>query len=111
MRRSMSNQFNSGGSTGLSFTVRDFVPIGFRHKRLLVLSFLGIFLGVLLSALFLPARYRAETKLLVKRERLDPVVSPEQNAPMMFKDTVSEEELNSEVELIESDDVLRKVVV
>lgn len=107
----MSNQFNSGGSTGLSFTVRDFVAIGFRHKRLLVLSFLGIFLGVLLSALFLPARYRAETKLLVKRERLDPVVSPEQNAPMMFKDTVSEEELNSEVELIESDDVLRKVVV
>ncbi len=107
----MTNQFNQGGSTGLSFTVRDFVAIGFRHKRLLVLSFLGIFLGVLLSALFLPARYRAETKLLVKRERLDPVVSPEQNAPMMFKDTVSEEELNSEVELIESDDVLRQVVV
>jgi len=29
----------------------------------------------------------------------------------MFKDAVSEEDLNSEVELIESDDVLRKVVV
>ncbi len=107
----MSNEFNAGTSRALSFTVRDFVAIGFRHKRLLVLSFLGIFLGVLMSALFLPARYRAETKLLVKRERLDPVVSPEQNAPMMFKDTVSEEDLNSEVELIESDDVLRKVVV
>ena len=104
----MSNPINSSGAS--LFTVRDFVAIGFRHKRLLVLSFLGIFAGVLLSALFLPARYKSETKLLVKRERLDPVVSPEQNAPMMFKDTVSEEELNSEVELIESDDVLRAVV-
>src|SRR5256885_626030 len=94
----MNNQFNAGGSRALSFTVRDFVAIGFRHKRLLVLSFLGIFLGVLLSAFFLPARYRAETKLLVKRERLDPVISPEQNAPMMFRDTVSEEDLNSEVD-------------
>ena len=35
---------------------------------------------------------------------------PDQNAPMMFNDTVSEEDMNSEVELIGSDDVLRKVV-
>jgi len=59
----------------------------------------------------LPTKYRAETKLLVKRERVDPVVTPEQNAPVMFHDTVSEEEINSEVELIQSQDVLRQVVV
>lgn len=94
-----------------SFTARDVVAIGFRHQRLLVLCFVGVVLGVGLSALVLPTKYRAETKLLVKRERVDPVVSPDQNAPMMFHDTVSEEEINSEVELIQSADVLQKVVV
>jgi uncharacterized protein involved in exopolysaccharide biosynthesis len=53
----------------------------------------------------------AETKLLIKRERADAVVTPGQAVPVMFRDTVTEEELNSEVELIHSDDVLRKVVV
>ncbi len=62
------------------------------------------------SSLFLPAKYRAETKLLVKRERVDPVISPQQNAPLTFHDTVGEEEINSEVELITSSDVLQKVV-
>ena len=86
------------------------VAIGFRHQRVLILCFCGVVLGVLLSALVLPTKYRAETKLLVKRERVDPMVSPEQNAPMMFHDTVGEEEINSEVELIQSQDVLQKVV-
>ena len=101
---------NSQGHRAYSFTARDVVAIGFRHQRLLMLCFVGVVLGVAVSALFLPSKYRAETKLLVKRDRVDPVVSPEQNAPMMFHDTVSEEEINSEVELIQSQDVLRKVV-
>src|SRR5271169_2370363 len=101
---------NSHGLRSYSFTARDVVAIGFRHQRVMVLCFVGVVLGVLLSAVFLPTKYRAETKLLVKRERVDPIVSPEQNAPMMFKDTVGEEEINSEVELIQSQDVLQKVV-
>ncbi len=101
---------NGNAQRAFSFTARDVVAIGFRHQRVLVLCFCGVVLGVLLSALVLPAKYRAETKLLVKRERVDPVVSPEQNAPMMFHDTVGEEEINSEVELIQSQDVLQKVV-
>jgi succinoglycan biosynthesis transport protein ExoP len=102
---------NGQGQRSYSFTARDVVAIGFRHQRVMVLCFVGVVLGVLLSAVFLPTKYRAETKLLVKRERVDPVVSPEQNAPMMFKDTVGEEEINSEVELIQSQDVLQKVAV
>ena len=102
---------NNNNHRAYSFTARDVVAIGFRHQRVMVLCFIGVFCGVLLSALFIPVKYRAETKLLVKRERVDPVVSPEQNAPMMFKDTVDEEEINSEIELIESQDVLHTVVV
>jgi uncharacterized protein involved in exopolysaccharide biosynthesis len=104
------SSLNGNGNRSLSFTLRDFVAIGFRHQRVMALCFVGVFVGTLLSAFLLPPTYRAETKILVKKERLDPVVSPEQNAPMVFKDSVSEEDLNSEVELIGSDDVLRKVV-
>ena len=106
----MNEAITSHGHRPYSFTARDVVAIGFRHQRVLVLCFVGVLLGVGLSAFFLPTKYRAETKLLVKRERVDPVVSPEQNAPMTFHDTVSEEEINSEVELIQSQDVLQKVV-
>jgi len=101
---------NANGHRSYSFTARDVVAIVFRHQRVMVLCFVGVVVGVLLSALVLPVKYRAETKLLVKRERVDPVITPEQNAPMMFKDTVGEEEINSEVELIQSQDVLHKVV-
>lgn len=101
---------SGSGHRSYSFTARDVVAIGFRHQRVMVLCFIGVFIGVMLSSIFLPVKYRAETKLLVKRERVDPVVSPEQNAPMMFKDTVDEEEINSEVELMQSQDVLQKVV-
>jgi uncharacterized protein involved in exopolysaccharide biosynthesis len=101
---------NGHGDRSYSFTARDVVAIGFRHQRVMILCFVGVVLGVLLSAVFLPTKYRAETKLLVKRERVDPIVTPEQNAPMMFHDTVGEEEINSEVELIQSQDVLQKVV-
>jgi len=104
------SSMNGNGHRSYSFTARDVVAIGFRHQRVMVLCFVGVVLGVLLSAVFLPVKYRAETKLLVKRERVDPVITPEQNAPMMFKDTVGEEEINSEVELIQSQDVLQKVV-
>ena len=106
----MTETINGNGNGSFSFTARDVVAIGFRHQRVMVLCFLGVVLGVGLSALLLPSKYRAETKLLVKRERVDPVITPEQNAPMVFHDTVGEEEINSEVELIQSQDVLHNVV-
>src|SRR5260370_38322395 len=101
---------NEDSRRNFSFTLRDIVVICFRHKRIMTLSFCGILLGAILSALFLPSKYQADTKLLVKRERADAVITPGEAAPVMFRDTVSEEELNSEVELIRSDDVLREVV-
>ena len=51
----------------------------------------------------------AATKILVKRERVDPVVTPQRSDNMQVKEDISEEELNSEIELIESDDVLRQI--
>jgi len=103
--------FSSESNAGFNFTLRDIVAVFFRQKRTILLSFAGVAAGVLLVALTIQTKYMATTKLLVKRERMDPVVTPEQTAPVMFRDTISEEEINSEVDLIQSEDVLRKVVL
>src|SRR6202049_5131975 len=98
------------GRGAFSFFLRDLVAVGFRHKRIAVLCFFGFLLGSVLAAVFQPPQYRATTKFLVDRERQDPVVSPEQNTALMVRSEVTEEELNSEIELLQSGDVLRQVV-
>jgi uncharacterized protein involved in exopolysaccharide biosynthesis len=93
------------------YNAQDVLAMGSRHKGLMITTFALVFLGASLVAFFSPPSYEAHTKLLVKRERVDPVVTPGQETRVMASDDVTEEELNSEVELLESDDVLRQVVV
>jgi uncharacterized protein involved in exopolysaccharide biosynthesis len=100
----------SGGTT-FGSNLRNVLAIGFRHKRVVVLSFCGVLLGAVLVAVLRPPEYRAFTEFLIERERLDPVISPGQSSPQMLRGEVTEEELNSEVELLESADVLRQVVL
>lgn len=85
----------------------------FRHRRLVTLIFLGIFLGAILGTLVLPRKYEAQMKILVNRERVDAVVTPDPdnvNGPGIVP-AVSEEDLNSEVELIKSRDLLERVAI
>lgn len=105
-------ELNSAKSTGaFAFTLRDVLAVGFRHKRVLMLCFGGVLLGTVLAILFMPPEYVAQTKVLVKHERVDPVITSQQSLPVQAHDEVSEEQLNSEVAIIESDDVLRQTVV
>jgi uncharacterized protein involved in exopolysaccharide biosynthesis len=90
-------------------TLRDFLAVIFRHRGLIIASFLAIFLGIILGTWMLPKQYEAGMKILVKRERVDPVVSPESNAQLIMQD-VSLEDINSEVELLKSRDLLENVV-
>jgi uncharacterized protein involved in exopolysaccharide biosynthesis len=51
-------------------------------------------------------------KILVQRQRSDAMITSSANAPdQLSGDQVSEEDLNSEVELLNSEDLLRKVVL
>jgi uncharacterized protein involved in exopolysaccharide biosynthesis len=82
----------------------------FRHQ--------GIFLGTAGLVLFLAlvyalagASYRAHFRILVRRGRADPPVTGQPNAPPDFSRVeVTEEELNSEAELVQDEEVLRRVV-
>jgi uncharacterized protein involved in exopolysaccharide biosynthesis len=100
---------NHDGYGVRSPTMRDLLAIAFRHGRLLVLSFLGMLSGAILVAVLQPNRYEAGMKILVKPGRVDPVATPGAALPQ-FAAAVTEEELNSEVELLKSKDLLAKVV-
>src|SRR5437016_723229 len=93
-----------------SSTLRDLLAIVFRRQRIMLLSFGGILLGAILAAVLQPNRYQAGMKILVKRERVDPVVTADAAALPQVSVGVTEEEVNSEVELLKSRDLLENVV-
>jgi uncharacterized protein involved in exopolysaccharide biosynthesis len=95
-----------------SVSLRDVTAVLFRQRRLLVLSFVVILLfAVVLSGTLSPS-YLAEMKILVRHGRMDPVVTSQSNAPQqMMQEEITDSELNSEVELLNSRDLLRKVVL
>ncbi len=108
----MTTQINStrDAQGSYSFSTRDLIAIGFRQKRAIVITFWSLLAGAILATILMPAEYQASTEFLIERSRIDPVVSAGHDAESIKTD-VTEEELNSEVELIKSDDVLRQVVV
>jgi uncharacterized protein involved in exopolysaccharide biosynthesis len=92
-------------------TLRDFLAIGFRQRRLLAVTFLALMVAVIGIALILPKQYESQMKILVRHERADSLISAEREAPRQTQTEVTEEELQSEVELLKSKDLLTKVVI
>jgi uncharacterized protein involved in exopolysaccharide biosynthesis len=92
-------------------TLRDVAAVFFRRPRLFLVSFLLVLIAGILYALLAPS-YKAEMKVLVRRGRIDPAVTPTETAPpLVQREEITEEELNSEVELLQDQDILRKVVL
>jgi len=91
-------------------TLRDLFAVFFRQRRLGVSSFMAIFCGLVLYGIFFPS-YQAHMKVLVRRGRVDaPVTATPSPSPMFQHDEITEEELNSQVELLNDDEILTKVV-
>lgn len=93
-----------------SVSLRDVVAPVFRNKRLVTMVFLGALLGSIAVAFVLPKQYQAEMKILVKRERVDPILTSEKTTVVESHSEVSEEQVQSEVELLRSKDLLENVV-
>lgn len=105
------NSNEKQGHERQSVTLRDLLNVGFRQKRLIINTFLGIFLLAVVLAFILPKKYQSEMKILVRHERADNMVTPDREQPMQMRTEVSEEELQSEAELLKSRDLLTKVVL
>jgi uncharacterized protein involved in exopolysaccharide biosynthesis len=91
--------------------LQDVLALGRRHRRVIALAFAGVFLGTLLVAVFSPLNYQARTTLIVRQQRLDPLVSADSSTPMPSSTQINDIDINSEVELIKSQDILENVAI
>ena len=92
-------------------TPREVVGIIFRHRRLVVLSFLATFAGVVIATVLFGMKYEAQTEILVKRQRpADLVTTEEVTNNSAVDDLARAREINTEVELLKSKDLLQQVV-
>lgn len=95
-----------------STSLRDVLSVAFRRKRLVLACIVVTLLVAILAGLVLP-RYHGEAKILVERERVDPVLSPTpelSSYTLAAQPIVTDEDLRSEVEMMKSTDVLSNVV-
>jgi uncharacterized protein involved in exopolysaccharide biosynthesis len=96
----------------IDISLREVVAPLFRRKRLLLVTFLSVVALALVFSQVMPAPYKAHMSVLVKRDRLDPLVSPGATLQTVTgTPDITEEETNSEVELLQSHDVLQQVVL
>jgi uncharacterized protein involved in exopolysaccharide biosynthesis len=93
-------------------SVRDFLTPLFRRRRLLMVTFLCVLAAIILLAALTGPSYSSRMAILVNQERVDPLVSTEATTQVVTTENpVTPEEINSEVELLSSRDVLEQVVV
>jgi len=91
-------------------TPRELAATLFRRPWLLAGSFALVLLATMAIALF-SARYESHFKVLLRRGRFDPVASAQPTSALdLTRPEITEEELNSEVELLRDDDLLKQVV-
>lgn len=92
-------------------SLRELISPLFRKKRLLVGTLVGAFALLLPAGLLLLHTFKSQMAVLVNRERVDSLITtgvPNQTITEPVE--VAEEEINSEAELLVSQDVLEKVV-
>jgi uncharacterized protein involved in exopolysaccharide biosynthesis len=90
--------------------MESFLTVLFRQKTLIFTLFAIVLGAVAMITFFMPRMYESRMKVLVKNERSDLVVSPDarDNAPP--REDVSENQVNSEIELLTTNDLLTRVV-
>jgi uncharacterized protein involved in exopolysaccharide biosynthesis len=101
------------GLGGNSISLRDGAAAMFRRKGLVIFIFAAVVIGTAIVTFLLPNKYDSRMKILVKNQRVDVAITPEQtggaSAPTI-ENEVSENQINSEIELLTSKDLLTQVV-
>src|SRR5882672_9944711 len=89
-----------------SISPRGIAVVIFRRKWLMLTLFAGIFGLVTAVTLITPREYESHMKILVRNERADLIVSPDARDTGGVRGEVSETQVNSEIELLSSNDLL-----
>jgi len=97
-------------STRPALTFKDVVAMIYRRRQLAMVLFGAIFLVIVVSTIAQPAIYLTRAKLLFKKERANTVISASEGATAEDRPQLSEEALNSEIEILKSTMLLREVL-
>jgi uncharacterized protein involved in exopolysaccharide biosynthesis len=91
-------------------TIFDFVKALSSRKLLLIGLFSTIVTLGMAVTFLLPPTYQSTMKILVTRDRVDPLVTPADKTPDYPRGELTEEDFNSEIEILRSRAVLEDVV-
>ena len=99
------------GTVGQSISLREGAGALFRRKSLVLSTLVAVIVGTAVLTFLLPDKYESHMKILVKNQRVDVAITPEQTtAAAVAENEVSENQINSEIELLTSKDLLTQVV-
>lgn len=98
-----------------SWSPRGLLTVLFRRKRTFALAFCAVLAPIVLAIAILPADYEAQTKILIERRRFDPVITSTierqgTGADLSQLTRLDEQDIDSEIDLLTSNDVLQQVV-
>jgi uncharacterized protein involved in exopolysaccharide biosynthesis len=106
------NLIDSGETVPLKTAeISHITAVLFRRKWLMLITFLLVFGGVTAGTLLMPKQYETHLKILVKNERADMVVTADSNSGSGYHGEVSETQINTEIELLNSENLLQQVVI
>lgn len=94
-----------------SSSLRPIVAAGFRFHRLWFLVVLGVVAVTALYILLMPRRYRSEMDILVQNKRGDEQITPSRINGEITVNGVTEEQINSEIQILSSPGLAREVLV
>ena len=81
----------------------------FRHKGVFTRVFTTVIGLTILVTTVMPRAFESRMKILVENARKNVSITPEKTERVITNDAVTEEEINSEVELIDSNDLMEAV--
>lgn len=95
-------------------TPRDLAAVFFRRKAIIGVLFGSVLAGSAVGAIYLrprlfPPRYASEIRFLLRKDRFDAVVTPSDRAVPTLNTSVAPQEIQSEIEILRSSDVLDRL--
>ena len=93
-----------------SSSIRPFVESAFRYRRLWLMVVVSVIVMTLAFTLLMPRQYQSEMNILVQNARGNYQITPERTTGTMMVNAVTEEQINSEIELLRSRSLANVVV-
>jgi uncharacterized protein involved in exopolysaccharide biosynthesis len=97
-------------ATQESASMRHVVEAAFRHRRMWMFIVVSVLLMAFAYTTFMPREYRSEMDILVQNTRADDQITPSRVNGMITINGVTEEQINSEIQMLQSRGLANVVV-